>query len=109
MTGIEQGARGRFVYGVPAPCYDLDAHEVIILPFAGLGRGIGVRDLARGHKHQGDCMFGCGGGIAERRIHHDDALCGRRRDIDMVDANAGATDDSELRRLFENLGCNLCR
>ena len=54
-------------------------------------------------------MFGCGDGIAERRVHHDDALCGRRRNIDIVDANAGATDDSELRRLFENLGCNFCR
>jgi hypothetical protein len=87
---------------------DLDAHEAILLPFAGLGRGIGDRDLARERKHQGDRMFGCGDGIAERRIHYDGALCGRGRDIDIVDANASAADDSELRRLFENLGRNLC-
>jgi len=52
------------------------------------GSRIGVRDLARERKHQGDLHVRCGDGIAERRIHHDDAPCGRRRDIDIVDANA---------------------
>ncbi len=41
-------------------------------------------------------MFGGRDRIAERRVHHDDAPGGRRREIDVVDADAGASDHPEL-------------
>ena len=75
---------------------DLDAHEAVLLPLAGLGRGVGLRDLARQREHQRDGVFGGGDRIAERRVHHDDAARRRRRDVDIVDADAGAADHLEV-------------
>jgi hypothetical protein len=57
---------------------DLDPHEAVLFPFAGLGGGIRLRDLPRERQHQRDRMLGRGDRIAERRVHHDDALGGRR-------------------------------
>ena len=37
-------------------------------------------------------VLGGGDGVAERRVHDDDALGGRRLDVDVVDADAGAAD-----------------
>ncbi len=82
---------------------DLDAHEAVLLPLAGLGRGIGLRDFARQRQHQRDRVFGGGDRIAERRVHHDDALGGGRRDLDIVDADAGAADHLQARRRFDDL------
>ena len=42
--------------------------------------------------------------VAAGRIHHDDAACGRRRDVDVVDADAGAADDAELAGVLERVG-----
>jgi len=53
---------------------DLDAHEAVLLPFAGLRGRIGLRDFARQRQHQGDRMLGGRDRIAERRVHHDDAF-----------------------------------
>ncbi len=75
---------------------DLDAHEAVLLPLAGLGRGVGLRDLARQREHQRDGVLGGGDRIAERRVHHDHALGGGGRDIDIVDADAGAADHLEV-------------
>ena len=52
---------------------DLDAHEVVLFPLAGVRRGVGLRDLPRQRQHQRDRMLGGGDRIAERRVHHDDA------------------------------------
>ena len=41
-------------------------------------------------------MLGRGDRIAEGRVHDDDALGGRRLDVDVVDADAGATDHLEV-------------
>ena len=50
-------------------------------------------------------MFGGGDGIAERRVHHDDAFRGGGGNIDIVDADAGAADHFQiLGRAFENFG-----
>ncbi len=46
-------------------------------------------------------MFGCGDGIAERRVHHDDAPLGRGGDIDVINTDAGTTDDLQVGRLFQ--------
>ena len=86
---------------------DLDAHEAVLLPLAGLGGDIGLRDLARQRQHQRDRMLGGRDRIAERRVHHDDALGGRRRNVDIVDADAGAADHLEVLRLLEDLGRDL--
>src|SRR5665213_3007635 len=44
---------------------DLHAHEAVLLPFAGLGGGIGGWKLARQRQHQRDRMLGGGDGVAE--------------------------------------------
>jgi len=54
-------------------------------------------------QHQRDGMLGGRDGVAERRVHHDDALGCRRRNIDIVDADAGAADDLEVFCIGENL------
>ena len=77
---------------------DFDAHEAVLLPLAGLGRRVGLRDLARQREHQRDRVFGRRDRIAERRVHHDDALGGRGRNVDIVDADAGAADHLEMLR-----------
>ena len=54
-------------------------------------------------------MFGCSDRIAVGRIHDNDAALGCRRDIDIVDPDAGAADDLEIVRRVEQLGGDLCR
>ena len=82
---------------------DLDAHEAVLLPLAGLRRGVGLRDLARERQHQRDGVLGGGDRIAERRVHHDDALGGRGRNVDIVDADAGAADHLQVLGALEDL------
>ena len=49
-------------------------------------------------------MLGGGDRIAERRVHHDHAASGGGRNVDVVDADAGAADDFQFRRPLEQLG-----
>ena len=49
-------------------------------------------------------MLGGGDRIAERRVHHDHAASGRGWNVDVVDADARAADDFQLRRALEQLG-----
>ena len=86
---------------------DLDAHEAVLLPLAGLRRGVGLRDLAGEREHQRDGVLGGGDRVAERRVHHDHALGGGGRDIDVVDADAGAADHLEVLGLLQELGGDL--
>ena len=65
-------------------------------------RAVGLRNFARQRQHQSDGMFGGRDRIAERRVHHDDAPRRRRRNIDVVDADAGAADHFELCRLLQD-------
>ncbi|MNT15233.1 hypothetical protein D3C72_1502750 [compost metagenome] len=48
-------------------------------------------------------MLGRGDRIAEGRVHHDDTTARRGRDIDIVDADAGAADDLEIGRSRDQL------
>ena len=83
---------------------DLDAHEAVLLPFAGLGRGVGVRESARASANIK--AMACSAVVMELPngvFITMTPLGGRGRNIDIVDANAGAADDFELRRVFENL------
>ena len=86
---------------------ELDAHEAVLLPLAGLRRGIGLRDLAGEREHHRDGVLGGGDRIAEGRVHDDHALRRRGRDLDIVDADAGAADDLQVLRLLEDLGRDL--
>ena len=54
-------------------------------------------------------VLGGGDRIAERRVHHDDAARRGRRDVDVVDADAGAADDLQAFRLFQHLRGDLGR
>ena len=82
---------------------DLHAHEAVLLPLAGAGGGVGFRDLAGQRQHQRDGVLGGGDGIAEGRVHHDDALGGGGRDVDIVDADAGAADHLQVLGRCEDL------
>ena len=88
---------------------DLHAHEAVLFPLAGLGRGIRRGQLARQRQHQRDRVLRRGDRVAERRVHHDHA--GRRGggNIDIVDADAGATDDFEVLGRLDDVGGDLGR
>ncbi|MGY3426582.1 hypothetical protein ACVWZW_007086 [Bradyrhizobium sp. F1.13.4] len=88
---------------------DLDTHEAVLLPLAGLGRSVRLRNLARQRQHQGDSVLGSRDRIAERRVHHDDALGRGGGNLDVVDADAGAADHLEIGRLLEDLRGRLGR
>ncbi len=86
---------------------NLDAEKLVLLPFAGARRSVGLGDLPRQRQHQRDGVFGGGDRIAERRVHDDDAARGGGRNIDIVDADAGAADHFEAVGLFQKLGGDL--
>ena len=67
-------------------------HETRLFPFARMGGGIGLGDLAGHREHHRDGMLGGRDRIAEGRVHHDDALFRRLGDVDIVDTNARAAD-----------------
>ena len=48
-------------------------------------------------------MFRGGDGVAEGRVHHHDAALRGGGNIDVVDADAGAADDLQLRRRGDDL------
>ena len=86
---------------------DFDAHEARLLPLASLRRAVGLGDLPGERHHQRDGVLRRRDGIAEGRVHHDDAAAGGDRNIDIVDADACAADHLEARRLGENLLADL--
>src|ERR1700730_10275526 len=88
---------------------DLDTHKAVLFPFAGLGRQIGLGNLAGKREHQCDRMFGGGDRIAKRRIHHDNALRGGGRNVDVVDADSRAADHFQPLRALEKFGGDLRR
>jgi hypothetical protein len=61
-------------------------------------------NLACEREHHRDRMFGGGDAVAEGRVHHDDALLRRRRDVDVIDADPGAADDLQVGRGGEDVG-----
>ena len=71
---------------------ELDAHEAVLLPLAGLGGGVGGGHLAGQREHHGDGVLGGGDRVAEGGVHHHDAGGGGGGDVDVVDADAGAAD-----------------
>src|SRR6202012_3098086 len=70
----------------------LDAHEAVLFPLAGLGGGVGRRQVAGDGEHHGDGVLGGGDRIAERGVHDDHPLGGGGGDVDIVDPDAGPGD-----------------
>ena len=79
------------------------------VPLARGHRGVGLRDFPRQREHERKSVFRRGDRIAAGRIHHHDAALRGRLDIDVVDADAGATDHLQLLRRGERLGGHLRR
>ena len=52
-------------------------------------------------------MLGGGDRVPARRVHHDDAVLGGGRQIDVVDPDAGAADRLELGRPLDDRGRDL--
>ena len=65
---------------------------------------VGGRDFSRQREHQRDRMLGRRDRIAEGRVHHDHAARRGGRDVDIVDADAGAAHDLQFRRALDELG-----
>jgi hypothetical protein len=80
-----------------------DTHEIVLRPFAGLGLGIGLGQLAGKREHQRDRVLGSGDRVAERSVHHHHALGAGVRDVDVVDPDPGAADHLEVGRGVEDL------
>ena len=72
-----------------------------------LGLRIGFRQLPGEREHQRDGVFGGGDRIAERRVHHHDALGAGGGDIDIVHADPGAADHFEIGRGIQHIGRGL--
>ena len=69
----------------------LHALELLLLPKPGLHRGGGLGNMSREGNHQSDRVFRGRDVVAFGRVHDDDAVLGRRADVDVVDPDSGAT------------------
>ena len=73
------------------------------LPLARLHRRVRLRDVARQREHQPEGVLGSGDDRRFGCVDDDDPLAGRRVHVDIVDSNARATDNAELRRFRQQL------
>ena len=85
------------------PCSDFFSH------FPGMHQLVGAADVAGHRQHQRQSVFGHGDGIGAGSVHHRDALAGGGIKVDVVDANARASDHPQLVGMFEKLGIDLHR
>ena len=72
-------------------------------------RRIGLRDVPSHGSEKRDPVLSGSDGVSRRRINHEATVLGRRRQIHVVDADAGASDDLEpptgrLEHIAANLG-----
>ena len=72
---------------------NLNAHETIFRPLTSLRLCIRLWQLTREGEHQCNGVFSRGDGIAKRRVHDDNTFGRRIRNIDIIDANAGAANN----------------
>ena len=88
-----------------AKCFvvKLDSFKIFSVPFSAMHDRVGLRNLSRNTKQQGECMFCGGNGIAARRVEHNNATLCRRLDIDVIYANAGAADHAQLRAGIQDI------
>ena len=79
-------------------------------PATGGQRRVGLGNVASLGQQQRHRVFGGGDDVALRGIDDHHATSGCRFDIDIVEADSGATDDKQSVGVLENLGRDLgCR
>ena len=66
-----------------------------------------LRDVAREREHQRHGVLGGGDDVRLRRVGDDDAALGRRLDVDVVDADAGAADHLQVVGAVDQVGGQL--
>ena len=81
---------------------DLGADELRASPLPALDRSVCLRHPARERDEQCDRVLRGGDDVAAWRVDHEDAPARRRRDVDVVHADACAPDDAELAPGFED-------
>jgi len=75
---------------------ELRAEIVALGPLAVLEAAVGLRDRARRGEDHADGVLGGRTDVRIRRVGDDDAVVGCRVDVDVVDADAGASDDDHV-------------
>jgi hypothetical protein len=75
---------------------------LLSIPFTGDHCAVRLRHFAREAEEHGKSKFRRGDGVAGGRVHHDDAALRGGFHVHIVHPDAGATDDAELGRGFEN-------
>src|SRR2546422_3197113 len=86
---------------------ELPSLETLLLPLPRLHRAIRLRDLAGEGEHVAERELCDGDRAPGGRVHHGDPFRGRGLDVDVIDADARATDDLEFRRFREDLRSDL--
>ena len=110
-VGLESGQTLRHELADTAEAHDADglaeqlnAVEGTALPRVLTQRRVGGRDLAAGGHEQRNGVLGGGVDVGGGRVDHHDAALGGGGDLDVVQADAGTTDDLEVRGGGEHLG-----
>ena len=85
----------------------LATHELGARPLAGAHAAVGLDDTADEREREGHGVLGGRGDVPERCVHHVDTARGGRRNVDVVNADAGATHDLQAFRGAEDRGCHL--
>ena len=75
----------------------LRALQTLLLPLAGVHRGVGRRQLAREGEHEADGELRDSDGVGARGIHDDDTAARSSFSVDVVHAHPGAANDAQLR------------
>ena len=83
---------------------DLDAGPLRALPLPGLEGGVGRGDVAGAGQQQRDGLLGCADHVAQRGVDDHHAAGRGSRDVDVVQADAGAGHHLQARRGGERLG-----
>jgi hypothetical protein len=89
--------------------HQLGAVEERAIPAARRQRAVRLRDVSREREQQRHRVLGGGDDVRARRVGDDDAALRGRRDVDVVDAHAGAGDHAQPRRVADQLGVDLRR
>ena len=86
---------------------ELDAEELAALPPARFDGGVGLRDVAGQGQHQRHGVFRRGERVRGRGVDHRDAAPGGRGKVDVVDAHARASDQTQIGGLADPVGRDL--
>ena len=76
----------------------LGPYKALPLPLCCFYTRIRLWDISREGNQQSESMLRRGDRVPVRRIHHHDASPRRRRHVDIVDADSGASDYAQLPR-----------